>query len=58
MGELFLNGTLALINLDLATCLLFDFMLLSLWVLVRVLHAKLGDEDFDVEIVTNLLAIE
>ena len=38
--------------------LLFELYLLGLWILIGILHAKLGDEDFHIEVVIDLLTIQ
>ena len=44
--------------MNLALSLVLKLFLFSLWVLVGILHSQLGDEDLDVEIIANFLAIE
>ena len=53
-----MDGSHTLVNLNLALSLVLKLFLFSLWVLVRILHSQLGDEDLDVEIIANFLAIE
>ena len=44
--------------MNLALSLVLKLFLFSLWVLVGILHSQLGDEDLDVEIIADFLAIE
>ena len=58
MLKLVLDRSESVIDLDDATSLRFKLVLLSHWVFVGVLDAKLGHENAHVQVIANLFTIE
>ena len=56
--KLILDGSESVIDLHLALGLGLDLLLLGLGVLVRVLHAQLGQEYLNIELIADLLAVK
>ena len=56
--KLRLNCSQSFVDLDLATSLLLDLILFLLRALVGILDSQLGNEDFDIELIADFLAIK
>ena len=58
MLKLRLNCSQSFVDLDLTTSLLLDLILFLLRALVGILDSQLGNEDFDIELIADFLAIK